>query len=60
MGALMIFVPLIIWYVGLDCEAPYTTPSDVDDFVAICAEDGAQAQCCVLPLLGQGLLCQDV
>ena len=42
---------------NLDHIAP-STPTSVDDFVTICANIGQQAQCCVLPILGQALLCE--
>ncbi|KAF2746898.1 hypothetical protein M011DRAFT_403575 [Sporormia fimetaria CBS 119925] len=44
----------------LDCFTPPTTPTDVNSFVEICAADGQQAKCCVLPILGQALFCSDV
>lgn len=37
-----------------------TTPTDVNSFVDICAAEGQQAKCCLLPILGQALLCSDV
>jgi len=36
-----------------------STPTSADDFETICAADGQQAKCCVLPILGQALICQD-
>lgn len=37
-----------------------TTPADVDAFISGCAAVGQQAKCCVIPIAGQDLLCQDV
>lgn len=37
-----------------------TTPTGVNNFIDICAAEGQQAKCCLLPLLGQALLCTDV
>ncbi|EHK22870.1 uncharacterized protein TRIVIDRAFT_222128 [Trichoderma virens Gv29-8] len=43
----------------LDCEPPRKRPSRKHDFKQICAAQGSDAKCCVLPLLGLGILCTD-
>lgn len=37
-----------------------TTPTGVNNFIDICAAGGQQAKCCLLPILGQALICSDV
>ncbi|PON29046.1 hypothetical protein TGAM01_v202154 [Trichoderma gamsii] len=49
----------VLGLADLDCKTPSNTPANGDDFQAICARDGRQPKCCVLPILGQSLLCQD-
>ncbi|KAJ4992283.1 cerato-ulmin [Stagonosporopsis vannaccii] len=44
----------------LDCETPQTTPTGINSFIDICASGGQQAKCCLLPILGQALICTDV
>ncbi|GAB7333087.1 hypothetical protein MBLNU13_g04762t1 [Cladosporium sp. NU13] len=44
---------------NLDCATPSKTPTSASDFGAICAKSGKTARCCVLPILGQALLCQN-
>ncbi|KAL5118447.1 hypothetical protein ACEQ8H_003623 [Pleosporales sp. CAS-2024a] len=44
----------------LNCVTPSTTPTDVNTFIDICAAEGQQAKCCLVPILGQALLCSDV
>ncbi|KAF2455447.1 fungal hydrophobin-domain-containing protein [Lineolata rhizophorae] len=43
----------------LDCFNPPSRPANVEEFESMCSEEGQQAQCCVLPILEQGVLCQD-
>ncbi|KAF2802070.1 hydrophobin, partial [Mytilinidion resinicola] len=52
----------VLGIADLDCAAPNPTPSDNKDFINICAEvaGGQQAQCCLLPILGQALVCEGV
>ncbi|CAE7013082.1 hypothetical protein CFE70_002315 [Pyrenophora teres f. teres 0-1] len=50
----------VLGAIGLDCAVPATTPADVDAFISGCAAVGQQAKCCVIPIAGQDLLCQDV
>ncbi|EAT89853.1 hypothetical protein HBI56_032770 [Parastagonospora nodorum] len=45
---------------NLDCAPPTTTPADVNTFIDVCATGGQQAKCCLIPILGQALLCSDV
>lgn len=42
---------------AITCENPTGAPQTIDEFDAVCATLGVTAQCCVLPILGQGLLC---
>ncbi|KAF2201304.1 hypothetical protein GQ43DRAFT_351961, partial [Delitschia confertaspora ATCC 74209] len=44
----------------LDCAAPPTTPTSINNFIDVCSAAGQQAKCCVLPVLGQALFCADV
>ncbi|KAL4876687.1 fungal hydrophobin-domain-containing protein [Aspergillus karnatakaensis] len=46
---------------SLDCEAPKKIPKDCVTPDAICkASNQGKPQCCTLPILGLGLVCQDV
>ncbi|KAL2830153.1 fungal hydrophobin-domain-containing protein [Aspergillus pseudoustus] len=46
---------------SLDCSPPHNIPEDCVTPEAICeATIGGKPQCCTIPLLGIGLLCQDV
>ncbi|KAI0518272.1 hydrophobin precursor [Xylaria bambusicola] len=42
----------------LDCASPTSTPSSAASFQSICAKGGQQAACCVVPVLGQAVLCE--
>ncbi|KAJ1334177.1 Fungal hydrophobin [Microdochium nivale] len=42
----------------LDCANPTRVVTDPSDFQAACATDGQRARCCLLPVLGQAVLCQ--
>ncbi|KZM21914.1 uncharacterized protein EKO05_0000387 [Ascochyta rabiei] len=44
----------------LDCQTPPTTPTGINNFIDICAAEGQQAKCCLIPILEQALLCTDV
>ncbi|KAF2001327.1 hypothetical protein P154DRAFT_168214 [Amniculicola lignicola CBS 123094] len=44
----------------LDCNAPPTTPISINNFIDVCSAQGQQAKCCLLPILGQALICSDV
>ncbi|OTB16184.1 hypothetical protein K445DRAFT_317163 [Daldinia sp. EC12] len=48
----------VLGVADLDCHAPPKVPVDANNFRSICANAGQRARCCVLPILGQGLLCQ--
>ncbi|KAH0497561.1 hypothetical protein TgHK011_004859 [Trichoderma gracile] len=50
----------VLGLLDLSCEPPRSTPTDVEAFNDICQEVGQKAQCCVLPVAGQALLCEDV
>ncbi|PTB70192.1 hydrophobin Hfbi with detergent, partial [Trichoderma citrinoviride] len=50
----------VLGVLDLSCDPPSRTPADFEEFNAICQENGRQAQCCVIPLAGQALLCQNV
>ncbi|KAF2730893.1 hypothetical protein EJ04DRAFT_444165 [Polyplosphaeria fusca] len=44
----------------LDCATPSVTPTSINGFIDGCAAEGQQAKCCLLPVLGQALICSDV
>ncbi|KAI1760420.1 Cerato-ulmin hydrophobin family, partial [Hypoxylon sp. FL1150] len=48
----------VLGVADLDCANPPTTPTDADNFSAVCAAIGQKARCCVLPILGQDVLCE--
>ncbi|ORY57437.1 Cerato-ulmin hydrophobin family [Pseudomassariella vexata] len=48
----------VLGIADLDCANPPTVPTDATDFSTICADIGQRARCCVLPILGQDVLCQ--
>ncbi|KAI2467473.1 cerato-ulmin [Annulohypoxylon bovei var. microspora] len=48
----------VLGVADLDCATPSKVPSSAGDFEAICATGGQRARCCVLPVLGQDVLCQ--
>ncbi|KAG7119123.1 Trihydrophobin like protein [Verticillium longisporum] len=50
----------VLGVADLDCSVPSSTPSDGADLKRICAESGAAAMCCSIPLAGQGVLCTPV
>ncbi|CZT23266.1 uncharacterized protein RCC_08977 [Ramularia collo-cygni] len=45
---------------SLTCEPLRADVSSRDTFKAECAKTGATANCCLLPVLGQALVCQNV
>ncbi|KAF2853825.1 hypothetical protein T440DRAFT_290536 [Plenodomus tracheiphilus IPT5] len=45
---------------NLDCAPPAITPATTNEFIDTCAEGGQQAKCCLIPILGQALICSDV
>ncbi|KAF1938521.1 hypothetical protein EJ02DRAFT_329406, partial [Clathrospora elynae] len=48
----------VLGAVGLNCAVPSTKPTDDSNFISICAATGQQAKCCVIPVLGQDVLCE--
>ncbi|KAL7624622.1 hypothetical protein AAE478_006190 [Parahypoxylon ruwenzoriense] len=48
----------VLGVADLDCQTPNEVPGSAADFRKICAIGGQRARCCVLPILGQGILCQ--
>ncbi|KAI1842943.1 hypothetical protein JX266_010796 [Neoarthrinium moseri] len=42
----------------LDCKNPSAIPSSPTNFKELCAAVGKTAECCVIPVLGQDVLCQ--
>ncbi|KAI1171863.1 fungal hydrophobin-domain-containing protein [Nemania sp. FL0916] len=48
----------ILGLADLDCHSPSAVPSSPADFRYICAAGGQRARCCVVPVLGQAVLCE--
>ncbi|KAI0550722.1 Cerato-ulmin hydrophobin family [Xylaria curta] len=48
----------VLGVADLDCANPPSVPTDAANFSAVCSAIGQRARCCVLPVLGQDLLCQ--
>ncbi|RYO86676.1 hypothetical protein DL764_008970 [Monosporascus ibericus] len=48
----------VLGIADLDCASPPDVPKSANDFRKICANEGQRARCCVLPVAGQGVLCQ--
>ncbi|RWA14144.1 hypothetical protein EKO27_g978 [Xylaria grammica] len=48
----------VLGIADLNCHSPSSSPFDVYNFRDICANGGQRARCCVLPLLGQAVLCE--
>lgn len=48
----------VLGVADLDCESPSSIPTSADDFQSICTDVGKSAVCCVLPVLGQSVLCE--
>ncbi|PVH71663.1 hypothetical protein DL98DRAFT_596731 [Cadophora sp. DSE1049] len=42
---------------NLNCASPTSDPESVSDFQAECNAQGQAAYCCVLPILGDALVC---
>ncbi|CZR60845.1 uncharacterized protein PAC_10741 [Phialocephala subalpina] len=40
-----------------NCESPSSTPKDMKDFSEICSKTGKAAACCILSVVGEGLVC---
>jgi len=47
----------VLGVADLDCANPLSVPTSAGDFTAVCSAIGQRARCCVLPVLGQDLLC---
>ncbi|KAI8951609.1 Cerato-ulmin hydrophobin family [Xylaria longipes] len=47
----------ILGVADLDCHSPAAVPSSPSSFQSICAAGGQRARCCVIPVLGQAVLC---
>ncbi|OAQ61575.1 fungal hydrophobin domain-containing protein [Pochonia chlamydosporia 170] len=47
----------VLGALGLDCTPPNRTPIDGPDLASICSEDGKEATCCGVPIVGQGVVC---
>ncbi|KAI1415524.1 Cerato-ulmin hydrophobin family [Hypoxylon sp. FL1857] len=48
----------VLGVADLDCANPPSVPTDAATFTSICSAIGQRARCCVLPILGQDVLCQ--
>ncbi|KAI1780737.1 Cerato-ulmin hydrophobin family [Hypoxylon cercidicola] len=48
----------VLGVADLDCHSPSEVPISADSFKKVCATGGQRARCCVLPVLGQSVLCQ--
>ncbi|KAM0325725.1 hypothetical protein ACHAQA_007025 [Verticillium albo-atrum] len=49
----------VLGIANLDCGQPPDVPADPAAFQATCATIGQRARCCVLPILDQGILCNN-
>ncbi|KAH8916716.1 cerato-ulmin [Atractiella rhizophila] len=49
----------VLGLADLDCASPPTTPTSQTNFIDICADIGQRARCCILPVLGQALICSN-
>ncbi|KAI1292390.1 hydrophobin-like protein [Xylaria venustula] len=48
----------VLGVADLNCASPSKVPTSVQSFKSICAAGGQRARCCVVPILGQDLLCE--
>ncbi|KAI0872987.1 hydrophobin-like protein [Hypoxylon argillaceum] len=48
----------VLGVADLNCHSPSAVPFSASNFRDICANGGQRARCCVLPILGQSLLCE--
>ncbi|KAI1125612.1 hydrophobin-like protein [Nemania abortiva] len=48
----------VLGVADLNCHSPSSYPFSVSNFRDICANGGQRARCCVLPVLGQAVLCE--
>ncbi|KAI1362177.1 hydrophobin-like protein [Xylaria arbuscula] len=47
----------VLGVADLNCGSPSAYPSSAASFKNICAKGGQRARCCVVPVLGQDVLC---
>ncbi|KAI0479403.1 Cerato-ulmin hydrophobin family [Xylariaceae sp. FL0804] len=47
----------VLGVADLDCETPPKVPTSGPEFKEICAALGKEPECCLLPVLGQALVC---
>ncbi|KAF2216721.1 hypothetical protein CERZMDRAFT_104443 [Cercospora zeae-maydis SCOH1-5] len=50
----------VLGVAGLTCSNVPNMPSSNQDFTQQCAQRGSAANCCLIPLLGQGLVCDEL
>ncbi|KAI1759601.1 cerato-ulmin [Hypoxylon sp. FL1150] len=48
----------VLGVADLDCATVSETPTSAASFEEICAAGGQRARCCLLPVLGQDVLCE--
>ncbi|KAJ8121295.1 hypothetical protein ONZ43_g2217 [Nemania bipapillata] len=48
----------VLGIADLNCHSPSSVPFSASNFRDICADGGQRARCCVIPILGQSLLCE--
>ncbi|KAK7969301.1 hypothetical protein PG996_002261 [Apiospora saccharicola] len=48
----------VLGVADLDCGSPPNPFETADEFSEVCSAIGQRARCCVLPILGLGVLCQ--
>ncbi|OWT43591.1 fungal hydrophobin domain-containing protein [Pochonia chlamydosporia 170] len=49
----------VLGVAALGCGNPSSAPTSGDNFKSTCAASGKKAVCCVVPVAGQALLCED-
>ncbi|KAJ8133332.1 hypothetical protein O1611_g300 [Lasiodiplodia mahajangana] len=48
----------VLGVADLNCASPSAEFSSAQSFKSVCAAGGERARCCVLPVLGQSVLCE--
>ncbi|KAI0468731.1 hydrophobin-like protein [Xylaria cf. heliscus] len=48
----------VLGVADLNCGSPSSVPFSASNFRDICANGGQRARCCVIPILGQSVLCE--
>ncbi|KAI0871099.1 hydrophobin-like protein [Hypoxylon argillaceum] len=48
----------VLGVADLNCGSPSAVPFSASNFRDICAGGGTRARCCVVPVLGQSVLCE--